>query len=97
MEFVRSLGADITFNYKTTSTKEVLAKEGPVNVYVTNAHGRLLNLKRSPFSYWDNVGGESLEAALEYAAQKAQFIVSRSQRGYPPSTIRHTLMVHNLT
>lgn len=88
MEFVRSLGADITFNYKTTSTKEVLAKEGPVNVYVTNAHGRLLKLKRStPSSYWDNVGGESLEAALEYAAQKAQFIVSRSQRGYPLSTL----------
>ncbi|KAI0788286.1 NAD(P)-binding protein [Fomes fomentarius] len=64
VEFVRSLGADITFNYKTTSTKEVLAKEGPVNVY------------------WDNVGGESLEAALEYAAQKAQFIICGSISNY---------------
>ena len=30
-----------------------------------------------PHSYWDNVGGESLEAALEFAAPKARFIVSR--------------------
>lgn len=33
VEFVRSLGADVVFNYKTTSSKEVLAKEGPVNMY----------------------------------------------------------------
>ena len=26
--------------------------------------------------YWDNVGGESLDAALEYAARYARFIVS---------------------
>ena len=33
-EFVRSLGADVVFNYKTTSTREVLQKEGPVQMYV---------------------------------------------------------------
>ena len=26
-------------------------------------------------SYWDNVGGKSLEAALEHAAKNARFIV----------------------
>ncbi|KAI0711845.1 NAD(P)-binding protein [Cerioporus squamosus] len=57
VEFVRSLGADVVFNYKTTSTREVLKKEGPVQIY------------------WDNVGGESLEAALEFAAQKAHFVI----------------------
>ncbi|KAI0750203.1 NAD(P)-binding protein [Daedaleopsis nitida] len=57
VEFVRSIGADVAFNYKTTSTKEVLKKEGPINVY------------------WDNVGGEALEAALEYAAHKSHFII----------------------
>ncbi|KAI0788267.1 NAD(P)-binding protein [Fomes fomentarius] len=67
VEFVRSLGADVVFNYKTTSTKEVLAKEGPVNIY------------------WDNVGGESLEAALEYAAQKAHFIICGSISNYNTS------------
>ena len=33
-EFVRGLGADVVFNYKTTSTREVLQKEGPVQMYV---------------------------------------------------------------
>ncbi|KAI0750202.1 NAD(P)-binding protein [Daedaleopsis nitida] len=57
VDFVRSIGADVAFNYKTTNTNDVLAKEGPINVY------------------WDNVGGEPLEAALEYAAQGAHFII----------------------
>ena len=30
--FVSSIGADVAFNYKTTSTKEVLDKEGPINL-----------------------------------------------------------------
>ncbi|RPD54820.1 NAD(P)-binding protein [Lentinus tigrinus ALCF2SS1-7] len=57
VEYVRSLGVDVAFNYKKVSTREVLQKEGPINFY------------------WDNVGGESLEAALEFAAQKATFII----------------------
>lgn len=34
VDYVRSLGVDLAFNYKTTSTREVLQQEGPVNVYV---------------------------------------------------------------
>ncbi|KAI0634325.1 NAD-P-binding protein [Trametes polyzona] len=54
--FVRSIGADVAFNYKTVDTRKVLEKEGPIDVY------------------WDNVGGETLEAALEYANKFARFI-----------------------
>ena len=32
VKFIRSIGADVAFNYKTTSTAEVLAKEGPINM-----------------------------------------------------------------
>ena len=32
--FVKSLGADVAFNYKTTNTREVLEREGPLNMYV---------------------------------------------------------------
>ena len=32
--FVKSIGADVAFNYKTTNTRDVLAKEGPINMYV---------------------------------------------------------------
>lgn len=55
--WVKSLGADVVFNYKTTKTAEVLEKEGPIDVY------------------WDNVGGETLDAALDNAAMRARFIV----------------------
>lgn len=30
--FMKQLGADVAFNYKTTSTAEVLKKEGPVDM-----------------------------------------------------------------
>jgi hypothetical protein len=32
--YVKELGADVVFNYKTTDTKVVLEKEGPIDVYV---------------------------------------------------------------
>ena len=34
VNFLRKIGADVAFNYKTTSTTEVLAKEGPIDVSV---------------------------------------------------------------
>lgn len=55
--FMKSLGADVAFNYKKENVYEVLKKEGPSG------------------SYWDNVGGESFDAALQYAAHKGRFIV----------------------
>ena len=32
--FVKSIGADVAFNYKKEKYADVLAKEGPINVYV---------------------------------------------------------------
>lgn len=79
VEYVKTLGADVVFNYEKASTHDILEKEGPVNMYVSLAQMRhklpdyLRNI--ATYSYWDNVGGEALEAALEFAAQKATFIV----------------------
>ncbi|KAG6894092.1 hypothetical protein C0993_012376 [Termitomyces sp. T159_Od127] len=53
---MKSIGADVAFNYKTTSTAQVLEREGPIDIY------------------WDNVGGETLDAALEGANVGARFI-----------------------
>jgi hypothetical protein len=64
VKFMKDLGADVVFNYKTTSTNEVLEKEGPIDVY------------------WDNVGGETLDAALVNAAQGARFIECGMISGY---------------
>ena len=34
VKFMKEIGADVAFNYKTTSTNEILAKEGPIDVLV---------------------------------------------------------------
>ncbi|KAJ7105693.1 hypothetical protein C8R44DRAFT_886620 [Mycena epipterygia] len=64
VQFMKDIGADIAFNYKTTDTRTVLAKEGPVDVY------------------WDNVGGEVLDAALEFAGLHARFLECGMMAGY---------------
>ena len=32
--YVKSLGTDVVFNYKTTKTADVLEKEGPIDMWV---------------------------------------------------------------
>jgi hypothetical protein len=64
VKFMKELGADVAFNYKTASTEEILKKEGPINVY------------------WDNVGGETLDAALTHATTFARFIECGMISGY---------------
>ncbi|KIY49426.1 NAD(P)-binding protein [Fistulina hepatica ATCC 64428] len=56
VQFLKEIGADVAFNYKTKKTVDVLKKEGPIDIY------------------WDNVGGETLENALEAANLYARFI-----------------------
>lgn len=64
VQFMKEIGADVAFNYKTTDTAEVLEKEGPIDIY------------------WDNVGGATLDAALEAAALNARFIECGMIAGY---------------
>ncbi|KAF8917337.1 chaperonin 10-like protein [Mucidula mucida] len=44
VEFMKSIGADVAFNYKTTNTQEILEKEGPIDVYWDNVGGETLDL-----------------------------------------------------
>ncbi|PPQ89864.1 hypothetical protein CVT25_004780 [Psilocybe cyanescens] len=46
VEYMRSLGADLAFNYKKDNYTQFLQEHGPIN------------------AFWDNVGGEALDAAL---------------------------------
>ncbi|KAF8843267.1 NAD(P)-binding protein [Paxillus ammoniavirescens] len=83
VEFMKEIGADVAFNYKTTKTSEVLAKEGPIDLY------------------WDNVGGESLEAALDAAAKHARFIEcgmisAYNEKPYPVTNLMN-IVVKDLT
>jgi len=64
VNFLKEIGVDVAFNYKTTDTREVLKKEGPLNIY------------------WDNVGGETLEAALDNFAIGGRIVACGSISGY---------------
>ena len=64
VRYVKSLGADHVFNYKTSNVKEELKKHGPIDIY------------------FDNVGGKTLENAIENAAQKARFVICGSISTY---------------
>ncbi|CAA7262725.1 unnamed protein product [Cyclocybe aegerita] len=61
LKVIASAGSDAK---KTTSVPEVLAKEGPIDIY------------------WDNVGGKTLEAALDNANIRARFIECGMITGY---------------
>jgi len=79
VEYMRSLGADVAFNYKTSSYASVLSQHGPLDVY------------------WDNVGGEGLDAAIKYAGFKARFVLcgALSEYNIPPEKW-HGVMNTNL-
>ncbi|KAJ7028398.1 alcohol dehydrogenase [Mycena alexandri] len=70
VRFMKEIGADVAFNYKTTDVREMLAKEGPIDIY------------------WDNVGGSTLDAAMEFANNHSRFIecgqISGYNQGYQP-------------
>ncbi|KAI1763095.1 hypothetical protein GGR53DRAFT_467628 [Hypoxylon sp. FL1150] len=68
----RELGFDVALNYKSPTFKEDLVEATPNFIDV----------------YWDNVGGEILEIALEQAALRARFVLCGSISGY--NTKGHT-------
>ncbi|KAJ6528629.1 hypothetical protein DFH09DRAFT_1413394 [Mycena vulgaris] len=43
VKFMLGIGADVAFNYKTSDTREVLAREGPIDVYWENVDGEVLD------------------------------------------------------
>ncbi|KAG8724509.1 hypothetical protein FRC12_024306, partial [Ceratobasidium sp. 428] len=42
VEFMRGIGVDVPFNYKKEKMSEILAKEGPINLYWDNVGGSTL-------------------------------------------------------
>ncbi|KAJ7450025.1 hypothetical protein B0H11DRAFT_1743466 [Mycena galericulata] len=44
VEYMRSVGADVAFNYKTTPVAEVLKEHGPLDLYWDNVGGKVVEL-----------------------------------------------------
>jgi len=80
-EFVRSLGADAVIDYKSgTPLTKALAEAAPKGIDV----------------YFDNVGGDHLDAALAHARQNARFAICGMIEGYnsaEPMCLRYLMRV----
>jgi len=44
VQFMKDIGADVAFNYKTESTDEILEKHGPIDIYWDHVGGESLDL-----------------------------------------------------
>ncbi|KAF9001013.1 alcohol dehydrogenase [Cyathus striatus] len=60
VQFMKECGADVAFDYKTTSTKDVLEKEGPIDIYWDNVGGDTLDLALT----YANFNGRFLECGM---------------------------------
>lgn len=79
-EFVRSLGADEVVDYKA----------GPVVKSLTSAAPKGIDV------YFDNVGGDHLDAALAAARQNARFAICGMIEGYnstEPTSLRYIMRI----
>jgi NADPH-dependent curcumin reductase CurA len=79
-EFVRSLGADQVLDYKAAPILKSLAAAAPDGIDV----------------YFDNVGGDHLDAALALARNNARFAICGMIEGYnsgQPTTLRFIMRI----
>jgi NADPH-dependent curcumin reductase CurA len=79
-EFVRTLGADAVIDYKSGSVLKQLAEAAPKGIDV----------------YFDNVGGDHLDAALAVARKDARFAICGMIEGYneaQPTCLKYIMRV----
>ncbi|KAJ3861127.1 hypothetical protein EV359DRAFT_47785 [Lentinula novae-zelandiae] len=57
VEFMKTLGVDVPFNYNKESYESVLSKHAPIH------------------AFWDNVGAEALDAALDASVAQGRFAI----------------------
>jgi NADPH-dependent curcumin reductase CurA len=80
LAWVRELGADAAIDYKAEPIVPALLREAPNGIDV----------------YFDNVGGDHLDAAFAAARQKARFAICGMIEGYngaPPHAFRYVMRV----
>ncbi|KAJ7663249.1 NAD-P-binding protein [Mycena polygramma] len=93
VEFMRSLGADIAYNYKTTDTREVLAREGPIDVYWDNVGGSFLDAALE----YAAVYGRFLECGMMTGYNSEQRVIKNLNQTYTKSLTISGVAVFRLT
>lgn len=81
VEFVRSLGFDAVFNYKTTDTRTALREAAPEGIDI----------------YYDNVGGETLDISLELMRPFGRVVLCGSISQYNSASKEERYGVKNLS
>ena len=80
VDLLKTLGADVTFNYKEQDVASILAEHGPIDMYVLNIYALIDYLYSSVITtrYWDNTAGPTADAALCNMSMFGLIIVSVS-------------------
>jgi NADPH-dependent curcumin reductase CurA len=81
VQFLRDIGVDVAFNYKTTDLDSVLKEHGPIDMYVLDC----LDMRTIDFtccSYWDHVGNQALETTLNHMSVSGRVAVIGSMASY---------------
>ncbi|CAE6420382.1 unnamed protein product, partial [Rhizoctonia solani] len=75
--FMRNIGVDVAFNYKTENVADILAKEGPIDIYWDNVGGPTLDAALGAFT----PGGRIIVCGnmSEYSTKEAYGIKNTSQ------------------
>lgn len=79
---MKAAGADVAFNYKTENTREVLKKEGPIDMCAVCIRRVEFQSDIAPHRYWDNVAGPTLDDAIVNMAKHGLVIACGSISGY---------------
>ncbi|KAF7965960.1 hypothetical protein HWV62_39162 [Athelia sp. TMB] len=83
--FLKEIGTDVAFNYKTESTKEVMEREGPINIYWDNVGGETLDLalaNAAPHARFIECGMISVYNGKPYPIQNIMHVVSKQIKMY---------------
>ncbi|KAI0056001.1 NAD-P-binding protein [Artomyces pyxidatus] len=73
VEFLRKIGVDVAFNYKTQSTAEVLQREYPIDIYWDNVGGETLDIALANA----NGNGTARFISEPYALKNVYLILSK--------------------
>jgi NADPH-dependent curcumin reductase CurA len=76
VEYMRSIGADFAFNYKTEGSTTPLSQYPAFNVFWVCIFHILYYRSETHYSPQDNVGGAAFEAALSYILPFGRVVVS---------------------
>ncbi|KAJ7692617.1 chaperonin 10-like protein [Mycena rosella] len=90
VQFMKDIGADVAFNYKTTNTREVLAREGPIDIYWDNVAGEVLDAALENAAVY----GRFIECGMisEYQAGRRQVLDAQRSRGLSSHEIQRRVL-----